>query len=468
MQWSVILNLSKDFAARKRAFEQTFELVRYCLPEVSSTDQPEPNAWAHFEKYVPQILNLRSHCLWPEPPVELPIGFAQVLSDMATYMWHAGLFKDGEEALETAEHILDDNNVGREHPLRGRIHEHLGIIASFSGVSERDAVVERRILALEARTASHDTIPAGRLTRDDNIRRYNVESDLAFGYLQYEYFDEAEEKMEMCLNKYKSWGSEEEIPFEYLKYNHIISYVKMAQGKPVEAVQHAKKGAALGELCAGLMHPMTWLVRFTLSHHLFLAQAKEECEAEIRSVLSARAKICGEFNRFTLEACAFCASVLAERGKHEEAETMYLRCLDPRKRNVWNREGIARTEFLYARTLTALAVELEDQLKRTTDLTKAQMDEKKMTVEKQRQEAERLLSKARATKLIFLEKHPKWLKDDEDELVVFDQMCCMWAGRYTGKLKAGADKAATQTSPGSREEESEEEEAASFVSLEIR
>lgn len=36
----------------------------------------------------------------------------------------------------------------------------------------------------------------------------------------------------------------------------------------------------------------------------------------------------------------------------------------------------------------------------------------------------------------YLAKYPQWLKTDSDnELVVFDQMVCMWSGRYTGKLK---------------------------------
>lgn len=448
VQWSVILDLSKDTDERWRIFEQAFILVRRCLPSVSSADQPEPELWAQFERFVPQILSLRTHCLWPEPPVELPPSFAKVLSDMATYMWHAGLLKDGADALETAEHILDDNGISKKNPLRGNVHEHLGIFASFNGVSERDAALERRHDALEARKAAHIAIPANKVTREDEIRRYNVESDMAFGHLQWEDFDLAEKQIDMCLEKYKTWGSEVEIPFEYLKYNHIISYVRMAQGRPVDAVQHAKKGAALGEVCAGLMHPMTQLVRFTLSNHLYLAGAIEESEKEIRSVLSARAKICGEFNRFTLEAYSFYASVLAQQGKHEEAERMYLKCLDRRKRSVWNQEGVARTQYLYARTLLTLSDDTEAQIRQAdSNLSEEEITEKRERVAERREEAKQLLQTARDTKQSFLRRYPQWLPDkDADDLVVLDQMCCMWAGRYTGKLKAGADKATNQPS----------------------
>lgn len=444
VQWSVILDISKDTDERWKVFEQSFQIVRHCLPEVSPVDQPEPEFWTQFERFVPQVFNLRTHCLWPEPPVELPTAFAQVLSDMATYMWHAGLFKDGTEALKTAEHILDDNDIGKKNPLRGNVHEHLGIFASFNGVSERDAALDRRHKAIEARRAAHKAIPPNQVKREDEIRLYNVESDMAFGHLQWEDFDAAEEQMDMCLEQYKKWGGEDDIPFEYLKYNHIVSYARMAQAKPVDAVRMAKRGAELSEVCAGLMHPMTQLVRMTLANHLYLAQEIDACEKEIRGVLSARAKICGEFNRFTLEAYSFCASILAKQGNHVEAEKLYLKCLDRRKRSVWNQEGVARAQYLYAQTLVALATTMEEDLQQNQANYEAEklraMNEE---IADKREEAQKLSKQAKATKESFLKTYPQWLPDSgSDDLVVLDQMCCMWAGRYTGKLRAGADRAA--------------------------
>ena len=52
------------------------------------------------------------------------------------------------------------------------------------------------------------------------------------------------------------------------------------------------------------------------------------------------------------------------------------------------------------------------------------------------EEAETLLAQARAVRDRYLVKYPQWLKEDkDDEMVVFDQMVCLWAGRFTGKLK---------------------------------
>ena len=51
-------------------------------------------------------------------------------------------------------------------------------------------------------------------------------------------------------------------------------------------------------------------------------------------------------------------------------------------------------------------------------------------------EAEKQLIQARMVRDEFLLKYPQWLREDkDDELVVFDQMCCLWSGRKTGRLK---------------------------------
>ena len=84
------------------------------------------------------------HCLWSGPAVELPVDFAQVLSDLGALMWHAGLMKDGSTNLQAAEDILDDRHVRKDNQLRGDLHANLGIIFSFSGVSERPESMERR------------------------------------------------------------------------------------------------------------------------------------------------------------------------------------------------------------------------------------------------------------------------------------------------------------------------------------
>jgi hypothetical protein len=104
--------------------------------------------------------------------------------------------------------------------------------------------------------------------------RYRTAKSLAkmrFGLMQEESFDESEEYINKCLKKYQEWGTEEEIPFEYLKYNHIISYIRMSQNRAVDAVDHCNLAAKLSEQCAGALHLMTRLCRFSLANHLYLS-----------------------------------------------------------------------------------------------------------------------------------------------------------------------------------------------------
>jgi hypothetical protein len=89
-------------------------------------------------------------------------------------------------------------------------------------------------------------------------------------------------------------------------------------------------------------------------------------------------------------------------------------CLERRKRYAWNREGVARAQYRYSQVLKRLGKD---------------------------KEAESYGLEASKTRLVFLKKFSHLLKDDGDEEVVFDQMVSLFAGRLTGKLKDGTDKA---------------------------
>ncbi len=262
VQWNVLLFLSKDYTHGWEVFQQAFRLVKDVLPEDSPFIVPSPDKWPKFQKYGPHILSLRSHCLWPDPPIELPVNFAQVLSDMGTYMWHAGRFPEGEEALETAIDIMDENNVGQDHPLRANVYEMLGIMSSFEGVSERKHSMDLRFKALNARKLSYDAIPKSKISRDDEIQRWIVESDMAYGLVQQEDFEAASKIMERVLRKYHEWGPEDEYPYQYSQYYQILGVCLMAAGKPVESIDSITHCSDLLVKSSDIMHPMTQLMRF--------------------------------------------------------------------------------------------------------------------------------------------------------------------------------------------------------------
>lgn len=286
----------------------------------SPLDIPEPEKWPQFQKYVPQVLNLRTHCLWPEPPVELPVGFAEVLSDLATYMWHAGLASDGHDALGTAIKIMDDEDVENDDPRRGDVYAKLGILISYNGVSDRREALELRMKAWDVRHKEFSAKAPNEVTRNDEIRLFNVKCDLAWTYLHEGRDAEAEPIMNECLIKYKQWDTEENIPFEYAKYFTLMSVIRMTEGREDIAVDFAKRGADLITKAAGAEHPVTQNWRFILGVVVFHTGAVAKSLEINEEILRIRKKVIGEFNHFTLESYSTCAALLLRLDRPQNAK----------------------------------------------------------------------------------------------------------------------------------------------------
>jgi hypothetical protein len=319
VQWNVLLDLSRDRDHRWQCFRDTMVLLRRGCPMVSPLDIPEPEKWPEFERYAPQVLNVRTHCLWPEPPIELPTDFGEILTDLATYMWHAGLAEAGHDALHTTIKIFDREGVDKSDIRRSDVYSKLGILISFNGVSEREETHKRRMQALEIREKEFNEKPQGSITRNDEIRLYNMKSDLAWTWLHEEKFQKSESLMEECLKKYKSWDTEEEIPFEYSKYNYVMAIVRMSQKKPDESLDLSKHGVDLIEKASGAQHPMTLIWRFALANMLYHAGSVQDAWEMNDDIRKKRVNTLGSFNHLTLESFSTCAYLLGKLDRFDEA-----------------------------------------------------------------------------------------------------------------------------------------------------
>lgn len=408
LQWSIIVDLSRIHDHRWKVYHQAFVLLRRGMPMSSPIQVPEPEKWTQFERYTPQILNLRTHCLWPEPPVDLPVDFAHILSDMGTYMWHAGLVPDGSKALETAEHILDERGVDEIDPLRGDILGNLGILSGFAGVSQRKEGMERRLEALKIRKEVYDDIPEKKITQDDRTRLHIAESDVALGHLQEEDFEKAEEIMERCLAQYKTWDTEDNIPYEYAKYYYTMSVVRASQGSIRESLDFSRRGVGPVTKSAGGEHSVTQLWKISLTNLLFHSGDIAESLRVNEEVLSVRRRTCGEFNAFSLESYSTCGALLLREGKAERAAEYLESCLQRRKLSCWDREGVARARLRYHHVLKSLG---------KNDEAGAEKKAAHTIRDQLKKECEGYL------------RDP----DPDNEFAIFDQMCSMWAGRFTGK-----------------------------------
>lgn len=85
----------------------------------------------------------------------------------------------------------------------------------------------------------------------------------------------------------------------------------------------------------------------------------------------------------------------------------FAKCLDRSKRSSWNPEAVARAQYIYSRVLEKLG---------------------------KREESVKILNEACLARDHFLRLYPDYVKPDPDDMVVFDQIVCLWSGRFTGPL----------------------------------
>ena len=236
-----------------------------------------------------------------------------MLANIGIYMWHVGLLKDGMATLETAEEVLKDLDLDKDHPLMSEIDVPLGIICDFVGVSRRKEALFRRKRALDIRTKEYDTIPKNDRTITDKIRLFNVEADMGCALLQQERFVEAEKKFENCLVQYRSWDSvEKNMPFEYSKYYNHSAFIHSSHGRYVEAIVSSRRACDLLHLHSGSKSSLVLLYRFVLGNLSESLKLNKE-------VLQARRNVCGETNPYTQESYSFTGMLLGLCNRHKEA-----------------------------------------------------------------------------------------------------------------------------------------------------
>lgn len=438
VQWNVLLSLSDDQDKRFECFKQAFEMVKSVLPKTNPLQTPEAEAWPPYALHGRQILELRNHCLWPDPPIRLPKTFAQNLSDMGTYMWFSGKLNEGEKALETAEQILDDDRAKSSDPLRANVYAMLGIITSYQGVRHRARSMDFRKRAYQSRREDIGRKPEHARSRDEKIQFWQMHSDMAYGYIQEEDFESTREMMEECYEQYQSWDKKEEnIPFEYAKYYWLSAFCAMGDQQPETAIEKITRCLELMQLAAGEQHPMVQLVKFCLANLLWHTQdpiAQRKALEINRAVLAFRLELLGEFSQFTMESQSTCGKLCYDAGQIEEAEQYLQTCLERRKWAAWNEEGVTRAQFRYAKVLRARAA-------------KEAAAGNDITAQKCIEDAEKREAEVAQTIERYRKDYEPYLFRSEDQEAHLDQMVSLWAGRFTGGLQLRLPSPTSTTSP---------------------
>lgn len=95
-------------------------------------------------------------------------------------------------------------------------------------------------------------------------------------------------------------------------------------------------------------------------------------------------------------------------------------CLQRRKRGQWEREGVARAQYRHHLVLKSLG---------------------------KHEQAADALKLARLARDQLLKENEGYIHYDQekDELEIFDQLCSMWAGRFTGKIARMQERSVTSS-----------------------
>lgn len=419
LQLNLLLDMTKEPHPSKRQeiYEEVLSMLGSILPAASRLQQNEKDIWPSFNKYVPQVLSLYHNSQWPDPPIDLDFRFAKILSNIGTFLWHTGQIRECDSVMNTSIAIIqaqskDFQNTLECQTILSDIYLVTGIIADCIGVSRRQQSLDQRKLLLEMRERELKAIvPRSHVTVDDEIRWGNAKGDLACAYMQRGRYEDAKEIMTELLGWYQKWGSEDEYPYEYAKYYLYLGYILMTEGKPTEALEHARKGLELDIAHAGDIDSTVLITRYDVASLLFNAGKVQESLDMHEETLENRVKICGRNSQFTSESYEAVGILSHLLGKNPRAAKCFEICLSSHCRANWTTEGVARARYWYSKVLKALG----DKIAANTEL-----------------------KLALAVKAKFLNQFPEFLQEDAgNPETVFDQMLPMWMLQLSGALQKG-------------------------------
>jgi tetratricopeptide (TPR) repeat protein len=246
LQRGIRERLSQDKGQQQTVFEQAVALVREVFPRPNELQQPTPDKWSECQKLLPHLHALHDVYHASNHHIQGSLEFAQLLLDAGMDQFEQGIIVEGLLLLHTAENVLDASSSPalEEHQvMRANIHAMIAIMYDDVGITKREEAWKRRETALSIRQRTFENSKGQ--ARKDEMLVYNSWMEYAISLLHYHRFTDAEPIINKCLAKFREWGSEDDIPFEYAKYYNKIALVRMYQGRFKIAIECAQKGMEL-------------------------------------------------------------------------------------------------------------------------------------------------------------------------------------------------------------------------------
>ncbi len=240
LQKDVIFKLDEQPAARQAAFELALNLVRRVYPKRSELEIPASDKWDHHQKYLPQIISLHIHYKEASTGLAPSLELADILADTGTYLWQRGDITAGMNILQTADTLCQQFPEDVAAYIWASVLQSLQAIEFENGISTRS----QGLLHLQERARLREKYRNDQ-DRVSELLLSNAWHDLGCGNLECENFDVVEDFLEKSFAIKKIWGSPESIPFEYAVHYEDLAYLRLAQGRTIEAVQLIAKAVAL-------------------------------------------------------------------------------------------------------------------------------------------------------------------------------------------------------------------------------
>ena len=316
LQRSIRETAAKTPGKPQEIFDQALTLVRKVFPDSSAIQVPEPQKWREHQRLLPHVVSLQTAFNEAQEAVQGSKIFARLLSDAGMNQWEQGFTRDGLLLLKTAEQVLDAISYKKNGTMRADINVVVALMYDNTGISTRAESLRRREQTLNIRTQRIGNLKE--VSQTEAILLYNAQMDYVVSLLQYNRYREAEPILERCLERYHEWGTPEEIPFEYAKYYHNMSFVRMYQQRWEEAIRVGKLGVRYMRMSGN--EALTLRFEFDLACITLQSGLADSALELHKQVLEQRIIVCGKTNENTLASYYALGTLHEMRAEFEEAE----------------------------------------------------------------------------------------------------------------------------------------------------
>lgn len=346
LQIALRLKVDQDENERQMVLGHAINILRRITPKANDLQVPNRKYWPAFEKASPHVFSMCLAFKAAHPAILGTEELARLFYDTGFHYWErwCALPRNGIALLLTAEGIL--HKLKYDDPrLRSDISCMVSCLLDLVGAGEMDLIEsEARAEALRRREelvrmrkgvmmdqSSRSDLPNAmqnvKLATGegsvDEILYYNGVNDLGLSYLQVNQFEEAESLFEECYAKYRTWGGVDEIPFEYGKYFHNISFVRMYQGRYDEAISWAEKALACKEKADKTSSTPRYLwFQYNMANIMIQAGRLEEALNLHLTILRNRETICGSRSEHVLQSIYTIGAIYYNLGQLDQAESV--------------------------------------------------------------------------------------------------------------------------------------------------